>query len=88
MNGMSDAGYDCLHQAGLWINCYLYGTLIDIHTDEYCDETWKKWIAFLDDKGIKHPELNIFRDDFFNKDKEYRLRPSVSEHPEIAILKV
>ena len=66
----------------------LYGTLIDIHTDEYCDETWKEWIAFLDDKGIKHPELNIFRDDFFDKDKEYRLRPSVYEHPEIDILKV
>ena len=39
----------------------LYGTLIDIHTDEHCDETWKKWIAVLDRKGIKHPELNRFR---------------------------
>ncbi len=66
----------------------LYGTLIDIHTDEYCDETWKKWISFLDAQGIKHPELNRFRDDFFDKDKEYRLRPSKYVYPEIDILRV
>ena len=59
----------------------LYGTLIDIHTDEYCDETWEKWIRFLDDKGIKHPSLSLFRDDFFNKDKEYRLRATEYEYP-------
>jgi len=66
----------------------LYGTLIDIHTDESCDETWEKWIAFLDDSGIKHPALNRFRDDFFRKEKEYRLRPSIYEYPEIDVLKV
>ena len=66
----------------------LYGTLIDIHTDEYRDETWEKWIAFLDDSGIKHPALARFRDDFFHTDKEHRLRPSVYEYPEIDILKV
>ena len=66
----------------------LYGTLIDIHTDEYRDETWENWIKYLDDRGIKHPELGKFRDDFFRKDKEHRLRPSEYEHPEIDILKV
>ena len=66
----------------------LYGTLIDIHTDEYCDETWAEWIAFLDGKGIRHPELASFRDDFFRTDKEHRLRSSVYEYPEIDILKV
>lgn len=66
----------------------LYGTLIDIHTDESCDETWEKWIAFLDDSGIKHPALNRFRDDFFHKEKEYRLRPSIYAYPEIDVLKV
>ena len=66
----------------------LYGTLIDIHTDEYCDETWEKWIKYLDDRGIKHPKLHKFCDDFFRKDKEHRLRPSEYEYPEIDILKV
>ena len=66
----------------------LYGTLIDIHTDEYCDETWEKWIAFLDDGGIKHPGLDRFRDDFFRTDKEHRLRASVYAYPEIDILQV
>lgn len=66
----------------------LYGTLIDIHTDEHCAETWEKWIRFLDDKGIKHPSLSLFRDDFFNKDKEYRLRATEYEYPEIDILEV
>jgi len=66
----------------------LYGTLIDIHTDEYCGETWEKWIACLDDYGIKHPALTRFRDDFFRTDKEHRLRSSVYEHPEIDVLKV
>ena len=66
----------------------LYGTLIDIHTDEYRDETWAKWIAFLDGKGIRHPGLDRFRDDFFRTDKEHRLRASVYAYPEIDILKV
>lgn len=66
----------------------LYGTLIDIHTDEYCDETWAKWIKELDALGIKHPPLEDFRRDFFEKDKEYRLRPTPFEHPEIDILEV
>ncbi len=66
----------------------LYGTLIDIHTDESCDETWENWIAFLDDYGIKHPALTRFRDDFFRTDKEHRLRSSVYEYPEIDVLKV
>lgn len=66
----------------------LYGTLIDIHTDEHSDETWEKWIRFLDDKRIKHPDLTVFRNDFFKKDKEYRLRTTEYEYPEIDILKV
>ncbi len=66
----------------------LYGTLIDIRTDEHCDETWEKWIAFLDEKGVKHPELGRFRDDFFNADKEHRQREKRFLHPEIDILKV
>lgn len=66
----------------------LYGTLIDIHTDEYGDETWEKWIAFLNTQGVRHPGLARFRDDFFRKDKEHRLRASVYEHPEIDVLRV
>lgn len=66
----------------------LYGTLIDIHTDESCDETWEKWIAYLDDHGIKHPALARFRDDFFHKDKAHRQRASIYEYPEIDVLRV
>lgn len=66
----------------------LYGTLIDIHTDEYRDETWEKWIVFLDGAGIQHPALDRFRDDFFYKDKKHRQRPSVYEYPEIDVLQV
>ncbi len=66
----------------------LYGTLIDIHTDEHCDETWIKWLKVLDARGIKHPPLADFREEFFDKDREYRLRPTPFDYPEIEILEV
>jgi len=66
----------------------LYGTLIDLRTDEHCDETWEKWIKNLDERGIKHPPLEEFRRDFFDKDREYREKPTPYTYPEIDVLEV
>lgn len=66
----------------------LYGTLIDIHTDEWADETWEKFCAFLDKEGITHPEIPAFRKDFFDLDKKYREASKEYEYPEIDILEV
>lgn len=66
----------------------LYGTLIDIRTDEWDLATWHRWCAYLDRRGIKHPEVEAFRDEFFAKDKEYRAKPTPFAVPEIEILEV
>lgn len=66
----------------------LYGTLIDIRTDEHRDLTWQRWLKVLDENGILHPELDTFRKDFFEADREYRLRPTKFANPEIDILEV
>lgn len=66
----------------------LYGTLIDVHTDEHADKTWKQWIEYLDKKGIIHPELSVFREDFFELDRTYREKPTPFDVPEIDVLDV
>lgn len=66
----------------------LYGTLVDIHTDEWAEETWLKWMSYLDSKGIKHPGLMDFREEFFTTDKAYREKPTPYTYPEIEILEV
>ena len=66
----------------------LYGTLIDIHTDEYADETWKKFVSYLDSQNVKHPTIEVLREDFFSLDKTYRQRCTQYEYPEIDILDV
>lgn len=69
----------------------LYGTLVDIKTDEWAKDTWKKWCNYLDEKGIKHPYYWFFRRQFFKKDKEYRKERILngdSDYPEIDIIKV
>ncbi len=66
----------------------LYGTLIDIRTDEWAIETWLKWCEFLDKEGIKHPTPEVFREEFFAKDREYRQRPTRFDYPEIDVLEV
>jgi len=43
----------------------VYGTLIDLETDEVSPRTWKKWMKYLDQKEIKHPIYYEFRNDFF-----------------------
>lgn len=66
----------------------LYGTLIDILTDEYADSTWIKFNEYLDGLGIKHPDVDTFRSDFFALDKAYRAMETPYDYPEIDIIPV
>ncbi len=50
----------------------LYGTLIDIRTDEHADETWVKWGEWLDRHKIKHPGIKEMHDEFFERDLKAR----------------
>ena len=69
----------------------LYGTLIDLRTDEHTPKTWKKWLSWLDECGIKHPPYYVFREDFFSRDKRDRalaLRTGKYEVPEIDVIPI
>ena len=66
----------------------LYGTLIDIRTDEWADDTWVKFCSYLDERGITHPGIAKFREEFFELDREYRRKNTQYKHPEIEILDV
>ncbi len=66
----------------------LYGTLIDIKSDEWADDTWNKFIEYLDANGIIHSQLENFRDDFFSRDRAYREKPTSFDYPEIDIIPV
>lgn len=66
----------------------LYGTIIDIRTDEWADETWVKFLEYLDEINVKHPDLKTFRDDFFKFDRAYREKETPFDYPEIEILDV
>lgn len=69
----------------------LYGTLIDVHTDERRAKTWKKWLKYVDSKGLKHPPYYRFREEFFAMDRRNRIRlkeKSGCQVPEIDILEV
>ena len=50
----------------------LYGTLIDIHTDEHADATWDKWCGWLTGEGVKIPSRDEMREDFFTRDTAAR----------------
>ena len=52
----------------------LYGTLVDIHTDEYDIETWNKWAKWLDEKGLAHPSSERMRDDYMKRSNKERPR--------------
>ena len=66
----------------------LYGTIIDIHTDEWAEETWLKFCDYLDNRGILHPDIKTFRKDFFDLDHQKRVEAVEYEYPEIDILEV
>ncbi len=69
----------------------LYGTLIDIRTDEHADDTWKKWAEWLDARGILHPSPEAMRKEFFDMDREARENAKAEgrvDFPEIDVIPV
>lgn len=69
----------------------MYGTLVDIHSDEQSARTWKNWIKELDKAGIKHPDFKTMRQDFFARDKEARVKRSYevnTDFPEIDVIPI
>lgn len=50
----------------------LYGTLIDIHTDEHDIRTWEKWTEWLDEHGYRHAASGEMHETFFEADREAR----------------
>lgn len=69
----------------------LYGTLVDLESDEQCARTWKKWCKWLDLHGIKHPEYIQFRKEFFMWDKKNRetaLLEGPYKYPEIDVIDI
>ena len=69
----------------------LYGTLLDLRSDEHCAKTWKKWCKWLDKRGIKHPHYIIFRRDFFTADKNLRKKMLLEgnyDYPEIDVIDI
>lgn len=69
----------------------LYGTLIDLRTDEWAASTWKKWCRWLDKNQILHPHYIPFRREFFAKDRALRvemLQQGVFECPEIDVIDI
>ena len=66
----------------------LYGTLIDLHTDEWITPTWKKWFKVLREEKIKHPFLKKFRKQFFDLDRAYRLKDKEHDFPEVDVVEI
>lgn len=69
----------------------LYGTLIDIHTDEQCAQTWKKWCRWLDHRGIRHAHYISMRRTFFEQDRLARklaLEEGMYSVPEIDVIPI
>lgn len=69
----------------------LYGTLIDIRSDEVCQETWVKWCDWLDAHEIRHPESVEFCDLFWKMDREYRIKEKekgLHANPEIDVIEI
>lgn len=69
----------------------LYGTLIDVHSDEQSAHTWKTWCKELDKRKIKYPDYIKFRNEFFALDKQHRIQMKEKrnlEYPEIDIIEV
>ncbi|MCR5734194.1 MAG: HAD family hydrolase [Lachnospiraceae bacterium] len=69
----------------------LYGTLIDVRTDEHADETWIRWAKWLDEHDIRHPSTQVMHDDFFGMDRAARdkaLAEGVFAYPEIDVIPI
>lgn len=69
----------------------LYGTLIDIKTDEHAPDTWIKWAKWLDEREIVHPAPMLMHDEFFEMDMAARDKArgeGVFTHPEIDVIPI
>lgn len=69
----------------------LYGTLIDLDSDEMSAKTWKRFISWLDKREIKHPDYITMRREFFELDKKARIKLTNEmgiKYPEIDIIPV
>lgn len=69
----------------------LYGTLIDIKSDEKSLKTWKKWCEWLDANSIRHAHYFIFKLQFFRRDRLYRrkkIKSGISKTPEIDVIDI
>ena len=62
----------------------LYGTLLDIHTDEYSKNFYKKYVKWLRKQGF-HFDWKRFQQTFLAIEKQHRSRPSIHHNPEIQI---
>ena len=62
----------------------LYGTLIDIHTDEYSKNFFKKYVKWLRKEGY-HFDWKIFHEWYGKIEKWHRNQPSSHTKPEIQI---
>lgn len=69
----------------------LYGTLIDLDSNEKKASTWKKFIKWLDKNNIKHPDYITMRKEFFEMDSIARkklIKEYGMTYPEIDIIPV
>ena len=62
----------------------LYGTLLDIRTDETSKNFFKKYVKWLRRQGY-YFDWKVFRDWYMKNEKRYRKRPSSHKKPEIQI---
>ncbi len=63
----------------------LYGTLIDIRTDEKGASVWRRYAAWLKDRGICY-EWRELRERYLLGDRQMRQAPSKFQYPEIDII--
>ncbi len=69
----------------------LYGTLIDISTDEWDVKTWERWADWLDRHGYKHDLPESMRKTFFDADKAARDMAKETygyDYPEIDVIPI
>jgi len=69
----------------------LYGTLIDLDSNEKTAQTWKKFIKWLDKRNIRHPDYITMRREFFEMDLAARAKLTAEygiTYPEIDIIPV
>ncbi len=66
----------------------LYGTLVDIHTDEWKDSFWKKVVSIFFCHGAKYDARQL-RDSYFSKVRELEdLKKETAHHVEIDLREV